>query len=126
MKIFTEFSSLSSLDLPTSIKQQLEQHLTAPFNGDIHATNSFWQEVGTSLILIEADDCDKSLLLEETSNQALILFVAEYPEFVDLLDDGESPYLLALSIISSEGGGCYVLSPMSSQTQPVMSLAKNI
>lgn len=126
MKIITEFSSLSSLDLPTSIKQQLEQHLTAPFNGDIHATNSYWQDVSTTLILIEAGDSDISLQLEETSTQELILFVAEYPEFVDLLDDGESPYLLALSIISSEGGGCYVLSPMSSQTQPALSLAKNI
>ena len=126
MKIFTDFSSLSSLDLPTSIKQQLEQHLTAPFNGDIHAANSFWQDFGTSLILIEADDCDDSLLLEEIRNQELILSVAEYPEFVDLLDNVVSPYLLALSIISSNGGGCYVLGPMSSQTNSVMSLAKNI
>jgi len=58
MKIITEFSSLSSLDLPTSIKQQLEQHLTAPFNGDIRATNSYWQDVSTTLILIEAGDTD--------------------------------------------------------------------
>lgn len=126
MKIITEFSALSGLDLPVSIRRQLEQHLAEPFDGDSDAARVFWQEVGTSLILIEADDCDASLLMEETSHQELILFVAEYPEFVDLLDDDVSPYLLALSIISSDGGGCYVLGPMSSKTKLVTNLAKSI
>lgn len=126
MKIITEFSALSSLDLPVSIRRRLEQHLAEPFDGDSHAARNFWQEVGTSLILIEAADCDTSLLMEEISHQYLIQLVAEYPEFVDLLDDDVSPYLLALSIISSDGAGCYILGPMSSVTKLVTDLAKSI
>jgi hypothetical protein len=126
MKKITEFTLLSGLGLPVAIKKQLEQHMVEPFDGNAGVTSDFWQEVGTSLILIEAGATDASLATEDTRTQELIQFVAEYPEFVELLDDDVSPYLLALSIITSDGGGCYVLAPMSSTTKPVMTLAENI
>ena len=59
---------------------------------------------------------------ESEQVQHLLRFATNYPEFVLLLDD-ERPWLLALAIITNDGGGIYLIAPMNSPTFPAVKLA---
>jgi len=124
MKVIRSFASVADLDLPNSIQSQLYQHLTAPFDGDEQVTTELWNELDNVLILIEAGDVDATLSNTDSRVESLIQRTTETPEFVLLLEDEHNPYLLALSIIGSDGSGCYLLVPMNSSTYPVRILAE--
>lgn len=119
MKVIRSFAAVADLDLPNNIQSQLYHNLTAPFNGDEQETTELWNELGNLLILIEAGDIDATLANADSSVQSLIQSATDIPEFVLLLADDRNPYLLALSIIGSDGCGCYLLVSMNSPTYPV-------
>ena len=121
MKKVNKFEEVASLPIPNGIKAKLLEHLIEPF-GDEKSTSEVWEEINTCLYLIEEDDTDKSLSEESEQVQHLLRFVTSYPEFVLLLDD-ECPWLLALAIITNDGGGIYLIAPMNSPTLPVVKLA---
>lgn len=124
MKVIRNFASVADLDLPNNIQSQLCHHLTAPFDGDEQVTAELWNELDNVLILIETDDVDATLANADSSVQSLIQSATNISEFVLLLADDHIPYLLALSIIGSDGSGCYLLVPMNSPTYPVHTLAE--
>lgn len=121
MKKVNKFEEVSALPIPNGIKAKLLERLIEPF-GDEKSTSEVWEEINTCLYLIEEGDTDKSLSEESEQVQHLLRFVTNYPEFVLLLDD-ECPWLLALAIITSYGGGIYLIAPMNSSTFPVVKLA---
>ena len=125
MKVIRSFASVADLDLPNNIQSQLHYHLTAPFDGDEQETSELWNELDNVLILIEADDVDVTLANANSFVQTLIEQVTDTSEFVLLLDD-DDPYLLALSIISNDGSGCYLLVSMNSPTYPGPILAEQV
>lgn len=124
MKKVNKFEEVSALPIPNGIKAKLLEHLIEPF-GDEKSTSEVWEEINTCLYLIEEGDTDKSLSEETEQVQHLLRFVTNYPEFVLLLDD-ECPCLLALAIITSDGGGIYLVAPMNSPTFPVVKLANQV
>ncbi|OCH13160.1 hypothetical protein A6E05_08495 [Aliivibrio sp. 1S165] len=121
MKKVNKFEEVASLPIPERVKRKLLEHLIEPF-GDEKSTSEVWEEINTCLYLIEEGDTDKSLSEESEQVQHLLRFATNYPEFVLLLDD-ERPWLLALAIITSDGGGIYLVAPMNSPTFPVVKLA---
>lgn len=122
MKVITQFNELDSLPLSEGIKSKVKHHMTEPFEFDESITAGFWQEVSTSLILIEDSDTDKTISEQTESLQHFIRFVTNYPEFVLLINDDECDFILVLSIITSDGGAIYLASPVTNKTQPVQSL----
>lgn len=125
MKIITDIAAISTLRLSKSIEEALLLHLVEPFDGSIDATSEFWQTVQTSLIVIEPDD-NEAVFTGESATLELFEYVAEYPEFVVLIDSDTSPFILALGINSSTGGGCYVLAPIDSPLKQIKTLTENI
>lgn len=121
MKKVNKFEEVASLPIPNGIKAKLLEHLIEPF-GDEKSTSEVWEEINTCLYLIEEGDTDKSLSEESEQVQHLLRFATNYPEFVLLLDD-ERPWLLALAIITNDGGGIYLIAPMNSPTFPAVKLA---
>lgn len=126
MKVIRSFTSVADLDLPENIQSQLYYHLTVPFDGDEQETTEIWNELDNVLILIEAGDVDATLANADNAVQSLIERVTDVPEFVLLLTDDDAPYLLALSIIGSDGQGCYLLIPMNSPIYPAPILAEQV
>lgn len=108
--------------MPDAVKAKLLEHLIEPF-GDEESTKAFWDEVGTTLYLIEADDTDETLSKEPEGDQSFLRFVTNYPEWVLLLNDDECPWLLAVAIVTTAGSGVYCCAPMKSPTFPVVKLA---
>ncbi|RYU69109.1 hypothetical protein ERW51_08000 [Aliivibrio finisterrensis] len=125
MKKVNKFEEVSALPIPNGIKAKLLEHLIEPF-GDEKSTSEVWEEIYTCLYLIEEGDTDKSLSEESEQVQHLLRIVTNYFEFVLLLDSDESPWLLALAIITSDGSGIYLVAPMNSPTFPVVKLANQV
>ncbi len=121
MKTIQAFEEVKSLLIPDDIKAELLAHLIEPF-GDIESTKTFWREVGTTLYLIEHSDTDESLAAETEEAQHFIRFVTNYPEYVLLLNGEDCPWILAVAIITMEGGGAYLLAPTTSPTLPARTL----
>ncbi|ATC58459.1 hypothetical protein [Vibrio anguillarum] len=124
MKKVNKFEDVSALPIPNGIKAKLLEHLIEPF-GDEKSTSEVWEEINTCLYLIEEGDTDKSLSEESEQVHHLLRFAINYSEFVLQLDD-ECPWLLALAIITSDGGGIYLVAPMNSPTFPVVKLANQV
>ncbi|PMN73108.1 hypothetical protein BCT26_20940 [Vibrio lentus] len=122
MKVVNKFEDIESLPMPDDVKAKLLEHLIEPF-GDEESTKAFWDEVGTTLYLIEADDTDETLSKESEGDQSFLRFVTNYPEWVLLLNDDECPWLLAVAIVTTAGSGVYCCAPMNSPTFPVVKLA---
>ncbi|TVU59029.1 hypothetical protein FQP88_20925 [Vibrio atlanticus] len=123
MKIVNKFEDIESLPMPDDVKAKLLEHLIEPF-GDEESTKAFWDEVGTTLYLIEADDTDETLSKEPEGDQSFLRFVTNYPEWVLLLNDDDCPWLLAVAIVTTAGSGVYCCAPMNSPTFPVIKLAE--
>ncbi|PMI45655.1 hypothetical protein [Vibrio splendidus] len=123
MKNVNKFEDIKSLPMPDAVKAKLLEHLIEPF-GDEESTKAFWDEVGTALYLIEADDTDETLSKEPEGDQSFLRFVTNYPEWVLLLNDDECPWLLAVAIVTTAGSGVYCCAPMNSPTFPVAKLAE--
>ncbi|MFA0547862.1 hypothetical protein AB4539_16715 [Vibrio splendidus] len=123
MKNVNKFEDIKSLPMPDAVKAKLLEHLIEPF-GDEESTKAFWDEVGTTLYLIEADDTDETLSKEPEGDQSFLRFVTNYPEWVLLLNDDECPWLLAVAIVTTAGSGVYCCAPMNSPTFPVAKLAE--
>ncbi|GAK85920.1 hypothetical protein JCM19238_3510 [Vibrio ponticus] len=121
MKMIQAFEDVESLPIPDDIKAKLLAHLIEPF-GDMESTKTFWREVGTTLYLIEPSDTAESLAEEMEEAQHFIRFVTNYPEYVLLLNGEDCPWILAVAIITMEGGGAYLLAPSNNQTKPVCKL----
>ncbi|CAK2570720.1 conserved hypothetical protein [Vibrio crassostreae] len=119
MKIITQFNELDSLPLPEVTIAALRYHMTEPFEFDDVITTEFWQEVSTSLILIEESDTDETISQQPESVQHLIRFVQNYPETVYLINSIDTGFIIALAIITSAGGGVYLVSPTSNTSHPV-------
>ncbi|MEZ8382391.1 hypothetical protein AB6C98_01525 [Vibrio splendidus] len=122
MKNVNKFEDIKSLPMPDAVKAKLLEHLIEPF-GDEESTKAFWDEVGTTLYLIEADDTYETLSKEPEGDQSFLRFVTNYPEWVLLLNDDECPWLLAVAIVTTAGSGVYCCAPMNSPTFPVVKLA---
>lgn len=122
MKKVNKFEDVASLSMPDSVKAKLLEHLIEPF-GDEESTKAFWDEVGTTLYLIEESDTDETLGEQSEEDQHFLRFVSNYPEWVLLLNDDDCPWLLAVAIATMEGGGMYLTAPMNSPTLPVVKLA---
>ncbi|AMG06263.1 hypothetical protein WJ038_13740 [Vibrio parahaemolyticus] len=123
MKTVNKFEDIQSLPMPDGVKAKLLEHLIEPF-GDEESTNAFWDEVGTTLYLIEEGDTNEKLNEESEEDLHFLRFVTNYPEWVLLLlNDDECPWLLAVAIVTMEGGGVYCCAPMNSPTFPVAKLA---
>ena len=122
MKSVNKFEDIQSLPMPDGVKAKLLEHLIEPF-GDEESTKAFWDEVGTTLYLIEADDTDETLSEESEENQHFLRFLSNYSEWVLLLNDDDSPWLLAVAIVTTAGSGVYCCAPMNSPTLPVVKLA---
>ncbi|MGV2989182.1 hypothetical protein ACE1OE_16185 [Vibrio sp. E150_011] len=123
MKNVNKFEDIKSLPMPDAVKEKLLEHLIEPF-GDEESTKAFWDEVGTTLYLIEADDTDETLSKEPEGDQSFLRFVTNYPEWVLLLNDDDCPWLLAVAIVTTAGSGVYCCAPMNSPTFPVVNLAE--
>ncbi|MFA0628568.1 hypothetical protein AB4589_12160 [Vibrio sp. 10N.222.49.A3] len=123
MKTVNNFEEIQSLPMPDDVKVKLLEHLIEPF-GDEESTKAFWDEVGTTLYLIEADDTDETLSKEPEGDQSFLRFVTNYPEWVLLLNDDDCPWLLAVAIVTTAGSGVYCCAPMNSPTFPVVKLAE--
>lgn len=126
MKVIKNFSLVNELNLPEQVKAALHNELIEPFNGDVNATADFWHEYDTFLILLEESDIDDTLVNADEDIQYFIQRVMDNPEFVMLLNDDTSPYLLALSVITDAGSGCYLLAPLSSSASCVRTLCPMI
>jgi len=124
MKVIKNFNLVNELSLPEQVKLALHSEFIIPFDGCLDATADFWNEYDTFLILLEEGDVDSSLLDEDI--QYFIQRVIDNPEFVVLLNDDTCPYLLALSVITDAGGGCYLLAPLASKATAVTVLSKLI
>ncbi|CDT33913.1 conserved hypothetical protein [Vibrio coralliirubri] len=122
MKRVNKFEEVEALPMPDTVKAQLLEHLMEPF-GSYDATKAFWDEVGTTLYLIEDSDTDATLGQESEEDQHFLRFVTNYPEFVLLLNDDACPWLLAVAIVTMEGGGVYCCAPMNNPSFPVVTLA---
>lgn len=123
MKMINNLQDIAQLGLAPDIEQALMHNLTEPFDFDIEATQATWDEINTTLYYIEPSDSDESLSKEDESEQSMLRFVNNYPEFVDEISNS---HLLALAIITSDGGGCYVFAPLSSQTHIVKELKTHL
>ena len=126
MKVIKNFNLVNGLALPEQVKTALNNELISPFDGCLNTTADFWSEYDTFLILLEESDVDSSLLDADENIQYFIQRVIDNPEFVVLLNDDTCPYLLALSVITDAGGGCYLLAPLTSKTAAVTTLSKLI
>ncbi|SGY91322.1 hypothetical protein [Moritella viscosa] len=126
MKVIKNLSLVNELNLPEQVKTALHSELTDPFDGCLNTTADFWHEYDTFLILLEESDVDSSLLDADEDMQYFIQYVTDNPEFVVLLNDDTCPYLLALSVTTTVGGGCYLLAPLTSNTNAVTALSKLI
>ncbi len=124
MKTIQAFEEVESLPIPDDIKTKLLAHLVEPF-GDIESTKTFWREVGTTLYLIEPCDTDESFAEEADEAQHFIRFVTNYPEYVLLLNGEDCPWILAVAIITMEGGA-YLLAPTTSPTLPARELLPQV
>ncbi|MCR9500921.1 hypothetical protein [Vibrio vulnificus] len=122
MKKVNKFEEVVSLPMPDSVKAKLLEHLIEPF-GDEESTKAFWDEVSTTLYLIEESDTDETLSEQTEEDQHFLRFVSNYPEWVLLLNDDDCPWLLAVAIVTMEGGGVYCCAPMNCLTLPVVKLA---
>lgn len=122
MKVMKTINEVQQLDLPIQVKEQLMQHILEPWSGDLNEAEKFWEEVSTCLILIEQTDTDDDLLHMDGEVATLIDYAINAPEFVLLLNDDSQPYLLALTVHTDEGSGCYLLAPTSSDTNTVQTL----
>ncbi|EKO3471033.1 MULTISPECIES: hypothetical protein [Vibrio] len=122
MKTVNKFEDIQSLPMPDGVKAKLLEHLIEPF-GDEESTKAFWDEVGTTLYLIEEVDTDETLGEQSEEDQHFLKFVSEYPEWVLILNSPDCPWLLAVAIVTMEGGGVYCCAPMNSPTFPVVKLA---
>jgi hypothetical protein len=125
MKVVNKFEEIESLPMPDDVKAKLLEHLIEPF-GDAESASNVWEEISTCLYLIEETDIDETLQEQSEQVHYLLRFVTNYPEFVLLLDSDESPWLLALAIITSDGGGVYLTAPMNSATFPVVKLSDQV
>lgn len=123
MKLIKNIHDIARLGLAPDIEQALIHHLTEPFDFDIEATQAIWDEINTTLYYIEPNDSDVSLNQEDEAAQSMLRFVKNYPEFVDEISNS---HLLALAIITSDGGGCYVFAPLSNQTHIVNELKTHL
>ena len=123
MKLINNLQDIDQLGLTPDIKQALMHNLTEPFDFDIEATQATWNEINTTLYYIEPSDSDESLSQEDEADQSMLRFVKNYPEFVDEISNS---HLLALAIITSDGGGCYVFAPLSNQTHIVNELKTHL
>ncbi|MGC3835592.1 hypothetical protein [Moritella viscosa] len=126
MKVIKNFNLVNELTLPEQVKSALHSELTIPFDGDVNSTTDFWHEYDTFLILLEEGDVDSSLVDADEDIQYFIQYVTDNPEFVILLNDDTCPYLLALSVTTTAGGGCYLLAPLTSKTSAITILSKLI
>ncbi|WP_322803175.1 hypothetical protein SO574_11710 [Vibrio alfacsensis] len=122
MKKVNKFEEVVLLPMPDGIKAKLLEHLIEPF-GDEESAKAFWDEVSTTLYLIEESDTDETLGEQAEEDQHFLRFVSNYPEWVLLLNDDDCPWLLAVTIVTMEGGGVYCCAPMNSPTFPVVKLA---
>jgi len=124
MKVIKNFSLVNELSLPEQVKAALHNELIEPFDNNLSITAEFWNEYDTFLILLEENDVDDSLVNADEDIQYFIQRVIDNPEFVVLLNDDACPYLLALSVITDAGGGCYLLAPLASKATGVTALSK--
>ncbi|NOH25230.1 hypothetical protein [Vibrio europaeus] len=125
MKKVNKFEEVVSLPIPDGVKAKLLEHLIEPF-GDEESAKAFWDEVSTTLYLIEESDTDETLSEQTEDDQHFLRFVSNYPEWVLLLNDDSCPWLLAVAIVTMEGGGVYCCAPMNSPTFPVVKLADQV
>jgi len=126
MKVIKNFNLVNELTLPAQVKSALHHELISPFDGCLDTTAEFWSEYDTFLILLEEGDVNSSLSDADEDIQYFIQRVIDNPEFVVLLNDDTCPYLLALSVITDAGGGCYLLAPLTSKTTAATTLSKLI
>ncbi|WP_017220144.1 hypothetical protein [Moritella dasanensis] len=116
MKVIKNFNLINELALPEQVKTALNNELISPFNGCLNTTVDIWSEYDAFLILLEESDVDSSLFDADEEIQYFIQRMIDNPEFVVLLNDDACHYLLALSVITDAGGGCYLLTPLTSLT----------
>lgn len=122
MKKVNKFEEVASLPMPDGVKAKLLEHLIEPF-GDEESTKAFWDEVSTTLYLIEGSDTDETLSEESEEDQHFLRFLSNFSEWVLILNSPGCPWLLAVAIVTMEGGGVYCCAPMNSPTFPVVKLA---
>ena len=123
MKTVNKFEDIQSLPMPDGVKAKLLEHLIEPF-GDEENTKAFWDEVGTTLYLIEESDTDETLSEESEEDQHFLRFLSNFSEWVLILNSPGCPWLLAVAIVTMEGAGVYCCAPMNSSTFPVAKLAE--
>jgi hypothetical protein len=126
MKVIKNFNLVNMLNIPHQVKAALYKELVTPFDGSAEDTAAFWHEYDTFLILLEESDVDGTIANTNEDIQHFIQYVTDNPEFVLLFNDDDCPYLLALSVITDAGGGCYLLAPMSSSVTCVSTLSEII
>lgn len=128
MKRLKTLDDIKKLPLSKSIITALIKQLTMPFNGDEQETQEIWNEINTNFYFIEEQDTEQSLELEEEADLSMLCFVKNYPEFVDVVVDEvkTEKFILALAIWGSNGGGCYVFSPMKAQNSIIKTLINSL
>ena len=109
MFIATSLAQVRQLPVPASIMLAVESELLSAFAGDTQALDTFWQESGTSLYLITHDDPADVIVQQDSITNMRLELATDFPEYVLSFSDAGVRYFLALSIISDEGGGCYLL-----------------
>ena len=109
MFIATSLAQVRQLPVPASIMLAVENELLSAFAGDTQALDTFWQESSTTLYLITPDDPPDVIAQQDTITNMHLELATDFPEYVLSFSDAGVRYFLALSIISDEGGGCYLL-----------------
>ena len=105
MRLINRWPEATDFELPKNTVQEMMNLLTEPFDTENEA-KALWYELGTALIVIDANDTTE--ILEAFSDRLVeqIRFALQHPETDDAL---VNDYQLMLSITNDAGGGLYLL-----------------
>ncbi|WP_404375205.1 hypothetical protein [Vreelandella aquamarina] len=110
---------IPSLAISPPLKTFLEEQLIhAPFEGDRHAAQQFWQSTGTQLHCLTATQTLTDLPgIHQLTCVQLI-------HFSEMLLNAPEEHALLLAVTQDDGGGTYLLFPKASRCCALAALGK--
>lgn len=110
---------ISSLAISDDLKTFLEDQLIhAPFEGDSHAAQQFWQSTGTQLHYLPATNVLSDLPDIDKLKRFQLIHLSE------MLLNAPEEHVLLLAVTQDDGGGTYLLFPKASRCCALAALGK--
>ena len=116
MQIINHWPS-NELAVSKEVNEALCKQLLMPFS-NVQEANSFWEQSGTCLIVIEQDDSQSLIHSLGGKLTNLISNAVDCYEYKETL---APHYTLSLSIISDDGAGIYLLTHDNNTLTPYLS-----